>query len=191
MLFARSLVATVAIAGIAVPFVLPKKAVPLSTTAIREVHHASMKTVKFTAAVPVQDVRPVFQQRGATLDGRLRAAPTHAITVAANPFENVWKAPSIGGIDLATGSFEVQEVDIALPSAGFSWVVGRSYSAIQETSAGAHRDSDGVQGANWFASSQPCITLYDDATDANDLIYLVYGADRFAELLGWQKVVPL
>ena len=62
----------------------------------------------------------------------------------------------------------------------------RGWSAVLTTlarraAAGRTSDSNGYQGKNWFQTSQPEIVLYDDAVDANDRIYLIYGADRFAE----------
>jgi len=43
-----------------------------------------------------------------------------------------------------------------------------------------HRNSNSYQGVNWFQSSQPELVFYDDATSSDDdLMYLVYGADRF------------
>lgn len=82
---------------------------------------------------------------------------------------------------LDIGSVELTEVDLSLPATGFSWIIGRSYNGMQKDSGGSHLDSNGYQGRNWFQMSQPEIVLYDDATNTKDVIYLVYGADRFLE----------
>lgn len=81
----------------------------------------------------------------------------------------------------ATGTVDLFEVDLSLPASGFSWTVGRTYNARQQTSGAAARDSNGYQGKNWFQVSQPEIVHYDGASDSKDVVYLVYGADRFVE----------
>lgn len=132
-----------------------------------------------SSASSVQDVRPLATQRGVGLDGVRRAASTHAFQFAANPFER----PLLGGevIQESTGTYALLEADIALPATGFSWVIGRTYNARQETSGSSHRNSDGYQGKNWFQTSQPEIVHYDGASDSEDIVYLIYGADRFLE----------
>ncbi|RNC81662.1 MAG: hypothetical protein ED559_07700 [Phycisphaera sp.] len=85
------------------------------------------------------------------------------------------------GVDLATGGAPVWDTHIALPTEGMvPWRVGISYSAAQKDSG--HHDSDGYQGRNMFQISQPELVLYEHVSDdAEDVLYLVYGADRFAE----------
>src|SRR5262245_44000447 len=166
------------------PFVLGYRgpaAPPFSTTAIKEVHLDSLTIFRPSTPTAVQDIRPLALQRGVWIEGRLRSAPSQRMVIAANPFEDAWRAATIGGVSLATGTYEVAEVDIALPAEGFPWVIGRTYNARQEDSSGSHRNSDGPQGMNWSQSSQPEIRFYDDANNAKDLVYLLYGADRFAE----------
>src|SRR5262245_29516321 len=146
------------------PFVLSRSSAPrppFSTTAIKEVHAPSMTSLLVSSSTPVQDIRPQALQRGLGIDGRLRSSLSEQMAIAANPFEDAWRAASIGGVSLATGTYEVAEVDIALPAEGFPWVIGRTYNARQETSGGSHRNSDGPQGANWAQSSQPEIRFYD------------------------------
>ena len=184
LISARPFLGLALVLGALSPFLLPHRASSrpvLSTTPINELYGESLVAVKVTPAVPVQDTRPMALQRGTCLDGRLRAAPGQHMAIAANPFEDVWRAPTIGGVNLALGTFEPQDVDIALPAEGHVWFVGRTYNARQESFGGGHRNSDGVAGANWFQTSQPLIQLYDDATDAKDVIYFQAGADRFAE----------
>jgi len=86
-----------------------------------------------------------------------------------------------GDIRLDTGTYSPTDIDIAMPAPGFPWRVGRAYNARQELS-GSHHDSNGYQGRNWFQLSQPEIKFYDHATDnAKDVVYLIYGADRYIE----------
>jgi RHS repeat-associated protein len=178
----RSVLGLSLIAGALSPFALSHRVapLPLNTRAVGELHSGSLTTMLAATNAPVQDTRPRLMNRGTQLDGTLRLAPAQHMAIHANPFEDAWRAPAIGGINLATGAYSVEEVDIALPATGFSWVVGRSYNARQEAS-GSHMDSNGVQGQNWFQASQPSIVLYDPAGTANDMVYLMYGADRFAE----------
>lgn len=178
----RSVLGLSLIAGALSPLVLSRFGAPLPVNArgIGEVHSGTLTTMQVLTNAPVQDTRPRLLNRGTQLDGMMRAAPAERMVIHADPFEDAWRAPTIGGINLATGSYAVQDVDIALPAAGFTWVVGRSYNARQEAS-GSHMDSNGVQGKNWFQASQPSIVLYDPGGTANDVVYLMYGADRFAE----------
>ena len=65
-------------------------------------------------------------------------------------------------------------------------MVGLTYNQNQVDSGGTRTTSDGYQGKNFFQVSQPEIRLFDnDASsgtrEEEDVIYLVYGADRFAE----------
>ncbi|MDP1793332.1 MAG: hypothetical protein Q8K63_04260, partial [Acidimicrobiales bacterium] len=134
------------------------------------------------SATPVQKVEPLPEQRGVNLDGSLRLPATLPIAIAGNPFGANW-APhgDFGGIRLDTGTWQPTEVDIELPAPGFSWVIGRSYNARQ-ASPTSPVVSDGYQGKNWFQMSQPEIVLHEDSEDgALDVLYLVYGADRYVE----------
>lgn len=65
------------------------------------------------------------------------------------------RTPKAAGVDLSNGAIERTMIDLSLPSAGFSWSIGRSYSARQLDSTGAHRDVDNYQGWNWMQISQP------------------------------------
>ena len=153
-----------------------------TTTPILAIHPESLTTYLPSSATTIQDVQPQVGQRGTNLEGSFRAGPSQLMRINGNPFESVWRAPSVSGLRLDMGTFGVQDTDIALPAEGFSWVIGRSYNARQEDSGSSHRDSDGYQGKNWFQNSQPEILLYEHATDdAKDVVYLYYGADRFAE----------
>jgi YD repeat-containing protein len=114
---------------------------------------------------------------GVNLDGSLRSAPGIPAALAGNPFESVWAGTaSLEGVRLDTGTYNPFEIDISLPAPGHRWLVGRTYNARQDDSG--QFNSNGYQGKNWFQVSQPELHLYDDADNAKDVIYLVYGADQ-------------
>src|SRR6185436_4983721 len=167
------------------PFVHSGKAVtslPLATTdPILEIHTDGLTTYRYTGNTPIQAIRPMAGQRGVNLDGSYRAAPSQRMAIQGNPFEDVWGAFRVNDMRLDLGTYQAQDVDIALPATGFSWVIGRTYNARQEDSGGAQRDSNGYQGYNWFQNSQPEIRFYDTIPDSKDKVYLTYGADRWAE----------
>src|SRR5688572_22062678 len=126
------------IVGALAPFALSHRSAtpPLNTRAVGETYSASLTTFQVLSNAPIQDTRPRLLNRGTQLDGMLRARPAERMQIHANPFEDAWRAPTIGGINLATGAYSVDEVDIALP-ASVPWVVGRTYNARQEAS-GSH-----------------------------------------------------
>jgi hypothetical protein len=186
---ARPFVGIALFVGVLAPFVVPNTRVPARTPApspadtdpVVEIWGEAMLSYKPATATPVQDVWPQAVQRGVQLDGMMRSGPHQEMVIAANPFEDAWRAPSIGGIRLDTGTFAVADVDIALPAEGFSWIVGRDHNARQQDATPSYRTSNSYQGRNWFQTSQPEIRFYDDATNTSDMVYLVYGADRYAE----------
>ncbi|MBI4881742.1 MAG: hypothetical protein HY812_19090 [Planctomycetes bacterium] len=155
-----------------------------ATDPILQIHAGSLTTYLPASATNVQDIRPLVGHRGVNIEGSLRAAPGFALAIQGNPFENEWRGgPGMNGpVNVAMGTFREFEVDLSFPAPGFRWNVGRSYNHRQRTSADAHRDSDGYQGVNWFQTSQPEIVLHEDGQDPDDdVLYLVYGADRFIE----------
>ncbi|MCK4873242.1 MAG: hypothetical protein KAS72_10995 [Phycisphaerales bacterium] len=128
----------------------------------------------------VQDVRATHGQRGVSLDGSLRARATHPWALAGNPGVWPWNGKmNAGGLRLDMGAYSFTDVDLAF-AANVPWLIGRSYNALQEYDS-SHYDSDGYQGNNWFQMSQPEIMLYEGDTDDEDVVYLIYGADRFIE----------
>lgn len=152
--------------------------------------HPDSLTKYLGAASSVQGVLPTYMQRGVYLDGSQRAASPFGWAIAGNPFgEPVSANGKLGSINLATGTYEVTETDLALPAPGMGgWIVGRTFNAAQwgltgcpSSCAKSFSDSNGYQGKNWFQSSQPEIQIFNGATDDLDLIYLVYGADRYVE----------
>jgi RHS repeat-associated protein len=169
--------------------VLAAAAAAASASPILEAHNDSM-TKYLGVATSVQGALPTYMQRGVFLDGSTRSGSPFGWALAGNPFgEPVSGSARYGSISLATGTYEVTETDLALPSPGSGgWVVGRTYNAGQWSLTGcpsscakSFSDSNGYQGKNWFQSSQPEIQIVEGATDDKDLIYLVYGADRYVE----------
>lgn len=155
--------------------------IPAHAQQILEIDSTTLTTYQ-AEETHIQDVRPLAEQRGVRIEGSLRSPSTFRMAIQGNPFEQVWRGTeAINGLRLDTGTYSVTDVDISLPAEGFAWVIGRTYNARQKTSGGSHRDSNGYQGKNWFQTSQPEIKYYNDAVDANDCVYLVWGADRFAE----------
>lgn len=128
-----------------------------------------------------QNVLPFAAQRGVGLDGSLRSQAPFGWQVNANPYAHEWNnnARYNGDIMLHTGRYSPTEVDLSLPAPGFSWTVGRTYS-IPETGG----TFEGYMGYNWQQFSQPEIVYHAVAGSGagqEDVIYLVYGADRFLE----------
>lgn len=149
---------------------------------ILETASDSLTSYRYTGNTLVQGVRPQYNQRGVTIDGAMRSAPAYPMVLAGNPFENAWTGKeTYGGIRVDIGAYAPQDIDIALPTDGIPWVIGRTYNALQLNSGGSNINSNGYQGKNWFQTSQPEIRFYDNATNTQDLIYLVYGADRYVE----------
>jgi RHS repeat-associated protein len=152
---------------------------------ILQINSDSLTTFKPTSATAVQDVRPLAVQRGVGIDGTLRAQAGFPWAFAANPFEAPPVTAALDEVSLASGSYGSFEIDLTLPEQ-VPWVIGRSFNARQETSGSSHRDSDGYQGKNWFQISQPELLFHDadsngSTREAEDLMYLVYGADRYIE----------
>lgn len=142
--------------------------------------HADSLTSYLGGKSAVQNAKPRPEQRGANHDGSPRAGSTHSMAIAGNPFENAWRGEtSVNGVALDTGVWSTSDVDLAFP-ANVPWRVGRSFNHRQ-TDGGSLYAADSAQGKNWFQSSMPELVLYDDADNAKDVLYLVFGADRYAE----------
>ena len=148
---------------------------------ILEIHDDSLTTYKPSAKTNVQDIRPLVDQRGVDVDGSPRLRSTHRMTAAGNPFPETWSRNQVfSGARLETGTYLINDVDLNFPAA-VGWVIGRSYNTRQKDSGGSYYASTGYQGSNWFQSSQPELVFYDTTPNSKDMIYLVYGADRFIE----------
>lgn len=154
-----------------------------SSAQILQVHTDSLTDYKTASRSAVQDVHPLAIQRAVDLDGRMRRGVAFPLAIAGNPFASE-PTPSVSGVGLmlADGSPILDAVDLSLPAPGFQWTVSRSFNARQHDGT-AYGDSDGPQGINWFQNSLPEIVLHDDVTNTNDVVYLILGADRYAEFV--------
>lgn len=157
---------------------------------ILEISNTSLTASQLNAATAGQNVWPLAVQRGVGIDGTLRAGSMMGWSLAGNPMGEGWNGNAVvAGVNAMTGAAPMQAVDMALPSAGARWVVGRTYNPVQTTDgslSGTHRASDGHQGLNWFQSSQPEIVYRDLGTaglGTDDTVYLIYGADRTIEFV--------
>jgi RHS repeat-associated protein len=125
----------------------------------------------------LQDAQPLWWNRGTDLEGGIRFGGD----IPASPgFSSGMGASTMGGIELASLGFALAEVDMALPTNGPAVVIGRSFNHRQGTDATVVA-SNGLQGFNWFQSAMPEISLSGNGTAATDILYLVYGANRFLE----------
>ncbi len=136
-----------------------------------------------TATTPVQGVAPRLEQRGATIDGALNSPSVLGWSLQGNPYASgVGRSRVFDSIDLASGTCAPTDVDLALPAPGFRWVIGRSYNARQSFDGSSLSSSNGPQGRNWFQLSQPeLLFLEEDEGEEDDIVHIVYGADRYLQ----------
>ncbi|MBI3820548.1 MAG: hypothetical protein HY286_17795, partial [Planctomycetes bacterium] len=156
---------------------------PFANDPVIEIWSDSLTSYKYTGATSVQDARPgLVGFRGARIDGSLRAGSHLPVLMAANPYESAGGSSRMGSIELSTGTLTMDDVDIALPAPGFSYVISRSYNHGQVDSGGSSRVADSPIGRNFFLGCAPEIVRYNNAGDhSKDQIVLVYGADRYIE----------
>ncbi|MEX2217664.1 MAG: hypothetical protein WD749_02800 [Phycisphaerales bacterium] len=157
---------------------------PARADQILQIYNDTLTTYKSAGSIsPYQFVRPIAIQRGVEIDGSARAAAGHSWAFAGNPFgDAVPTATRVGDINLTTGAYSPTDVDIALPAPGASRVViGRTFNGRQTTAVPAHTNSEGYQGINWFQMGNPELKYYTDADTSKNVIYLIYGADRYIE----------
>ncbi|MBU0595080.1 hypothetical protein KJ567_00135, partial [Candidatus Bipolaricaulota bacterium] len=155
--------------------------------AILQINSDSLTTYLPSSASGLQNIFPLVGQRGTGIDGELRSGTPLGMAIGGNPFrggcgDKQAGSRMQGGVCLSTGAYVIEDVDLVLPCAGVPLVVGRSYGAVQYNGS-SHHTSAGFMGNNWFQTCQPELVFYDGDQDleATDVIYLVYGADRFAE----------
>ena len=146
---------------------------------ILQIYNDSLTTYLPSSGTAVQGVKPLAEQRGVGVDGTRRSSGAFAWALAGNPFEAPQGGSSFGGVSLSTGGYAPMEYDLSLP-AQVRWTIGRTYNSRQSSA------SNGYQGWNWFQTSQPEIAFYDHdndsgTTQAEDMVYLVFGADRYVE----------
>ncbi len=157
----------------------------LASGQILQIEGTTLTSYLAASDTPVQGVRPRFDQRGVHIDGTMRVGTGFGWAMNGNPLDGAAASTRLGEIELSTGSFDPSDVDLALPSVGIPWVVGRSYNGRQIAST-TPQDSNGYQGINWFQLSQPEVRFYDADSNsgtrqAADLVYIVYGAERYIE----------
>jgi hypothetical protein len=124
-------------------------------------------------ASETQGVEPGVAFRGVDIDGRTRKGSALGMHIGGNPLGPFPPGSyAVGNVSLTTGAVTQEDVDLAFPADGPRWVIGRTYNSWQDDGA---LDSNGYQGRNWFQTAQPEIQV------VSDRVYLIYGADRFAE----------
>ena len=102
---------------------------------ILQIYTASMSTMLPASETAIQKIRPTAAQRGVNVDGSLRASPSFPMALQGNPFEGAVSGKlRMGDIRLDLGSYQPGAMDIALPTKGPAWPVGRTFNARQETS---------------------------------------------------------
>jgi len=142
--------------------------------AILNTHDASLTDYR-AGGSPVQNVQPLALQSALNMDGTGRTGAAWGWSFAGNAGpEPLRGAAQLNAVRLDTGTVSEHQVHLSLP-AYVPWVVGISYNLRDGDAAQGH------QGNNWFQLAQPEIVFYDDPTDAaEDMLYLVYAADRYA-----------
>jgi RHS repeat-associated protein len=132
-------------------------------------------------AAQVADLWPRDLNRGVNLDGTMRMGAAQPWAFAGNPFGEGWDSKNrLQDVRLDTGTFSPTDIDIALPAPGFRWVIGRSFNGRQFDGVSDYT-SNGPQGQNWMQLSQAEIVFSAGASGADDVVYIVYGADRYLE----------
>ena len=102
--------------GLAALASFSRSAPPVVDDPILAVAAPSLTALKVASPTNVQDVRPLVGQRATNLDGMLRARPMQRMALAGNPYEDVWRSAQVDRIRLDTGTYQLEEVDIALPA---------------------------------------------------------------------------
>lgn len=153
-----------------------------------QTHGKSLETYRFAGNTNgtslIQGVRPLVEQRGAYFDGSWQAAAVWGLSAAVAAPGNAggWNRNAFlsGGLNLHTGTYVITVTDLSLAAdGGASWPVVRTYNARQQDKDSAYIVSGGPQGNNWFALV-PEIVLHDDSgSSAEDVVYLLFGADRY------------
>lgn len=156
--------------------------VSLATTApVLDIYGTTLTSYKPTTATSSNGLRPRFDQRGVDIDGTLRQTSPLGWAIAADPLGGGYSAGrTLGDVNLDTGSYQPTEVDLAFPSLGLPVMIGRTFNNLS-SNAGTRLDCGGVVGVNWAPTTQPEIVLFTGTTSDLDVLYLVYGADRYIE----------
>jgi len=145
--------------------------------------YADSLTTYLPAATAVNGVRPLVSERGVNIDGSWRSSHGLAMQLAGNPSENAWTGKQTDGpMRIDVGGYAPMDMDVALPTTGLQFAFGRTFNSLQVNSGGSSISSNWVCGINWASTAMPEIVLYTHPSDSTkDVVYLVYGADRFLE----------
>jgi RHS repeat-associated protein len=121
-----------------------------------------------------QPVSLKWRHRGVGLDGTWRE-PWAIAQLAANPGDPAALGDAgVGDVRLATGEYAPTEIDLHLPSHGPEWIIGRSRRPLSAAVGTVH-------GRGWHQVSQAQIMAWDRTGSPHDMVFLVYGGDRYAE----------
>jgi YD repeat-containing protein len=153
------------------------------TAKVLDIHGDSLTSYQATSKTAVQDLRPRFDQRGVDIDGTMRVSMPLGWAVGADTLGGGYSSGrTLGDVNLFTGSYNPTDIDLSLPTKGLPVVIGRTYNDVQVDSGASRFDSGGYQGFNWSQIAQPELRLYAaPGHPENDVLYLVYGADRYIE----------
>ncbi len=98
--------------------------------------------------------------------------------------------PSYGGVNLAKGTFHSTEIDIDLPSPGFSWRIGRANLLNRKNDTTGHYTEfwTTYQGFNWMQVSQPRLVTdpggyFGRASSGSDRIVIHFNTEGVLQFL--------
>lgn len=129
-----------------------------------------------TGAISAQPTALSYMHRTAMLDGSVRQSWNGIAAVGANASDTAALSDvSLADVRLSTGEYAPSEVDLAFPSAGPMWVVGRTRTPLYQ--------SGRIHGIGWYQISQPQLSFKDNAGDSDDRVYIANGGDRYLEFI--------
>lgn len=100
-----------------------------------------------------------------------------------DPFKD---PPRIGNVELARGTFTSTEIDLSLPSPGFSWVIARANTRNRRDPGNGDKFTlaeNSTQGYNWMQLSQPELTVTTGVLGDVRRVTLRYQSDGYMEFL--------
>lgn len=154
---------------------------------VLDIYGASLTSYNAASVAPVQRLRPQFVQRGVDIDGTSRGLTPFGLALPADPIgggSTAWRR--LGDVDLVTGTYAPTDIDLSFSTLGPPVIIGRTFNSRQVASNGSRIDSNGPMGVNWSQLAQPELVFFDADNNpatlqATDMLYLVYGADRYVE----------
>jgi hypothetical protein len=122
-----------------------------------------------------QPIQASWMHRAARIDGTERVGWPAGPDVAANPSDPGDMGDGrVLGVRLVTGQYEPLAIDMNLPCAGPSWVIGR-------TRTSQVSDGGKILGKGWIELSQSQVKFLDRAGNADDAVFIFVGGDRYLE----------